>query len=66
MTLICERCKNKANPHIMSMFNEDIICLKCKDKEIKHPLYKLALEAENKSLKRGETNFKGIGKPSDL
>lgn len=52
--------------HIMSKFNEDIICIDCKDKERKHPRYKEADEAEIASVRRGERNFPGIGKPGDL
>ena len=63
---ICNRCLNKANPSIMSMFNEDILCMKCKDIEIKHPSYKQALEADIAEIKSGNYNFQGIGKPSDL
>lgn len=63
---ICNRCLNKANPSIMSMFNEDILCMKCKDIEIKHPSYKQALEADIAEIKSGNYNFHGIGKPSDL
>lgn len=50
----------------MSKFNEDIICIDCKDKERKHPRYKEADEAEIASVRRGERNFPGIGKPGDL
>jgi len=66
MTKICERCLGAANPSIMSMFNEDIICLNCKDKEIKHPSYQQALEADIAEIKKGNYKFHGIGKPSDL
>jgi len=48
------------------MFNEDILCMKCKDIEIKHPKYKQALEADIAEIKSGNYKFQGIGKPSDL
>jgi hypothetical protein len=48
------------------MFNEDILCMKCKDIEIKHPSYKQALEADIAEIKSGNYKFQGIGKPSDL
>jgi hypothetical protein len=50
----------------MSMFNSDIICVGCKEKETQHPKYKEALDTENAMVRNGKINFKGIGKPSDL
>lgn len=44
------------------MFNEDCICLECKDKEIKDPRYEEARDAEAEEVKKGKYNFKGIGK----
>ena len=66
MALVCKRCLKPANPHIMSMYNEDIICMKCKDIEMKHPKYQDALEADIVEIKNGNYKFHGIGKPSDL
>jgi hypothetical protein len=48
------------------MFNTDLICIPCKDKERKHPDYKAAADAELAATKAGNRNFKGIGKPADL
>ena len=45
----------------MSMYNEDCICMKCKEKETKRPDYKTAQDAELKEVKKGNCNFKGIG-----
>ncbi len=50
----------------MSMFNEDIICMDCKDKETKHPKYAEAKSVEESMVRNGNTRFKGIGKPGDL
>ena len=44
------------------MFNEDCICMECKDKERQHKDYKLAADAELEEVKKGNYNFKGIGK----
>jgi hypothetical protein len=63
---ICKRCNKTANPHIMSMFSEDIICMSCKDIEMKHPKYKEALEADITNIKSGNYRFAGIGNPDDL
>ena len=47
------------NITIMSMFNEDVICMSCKEKEKKDPEYKAAAEAEREQIKSGNTNYKG-------
>ena len=47
---------------IMSMFNEQCICMSCKDKETKEPEYKKAVEADQEEIRKGNYNFKGIGK----
>jgi hypothetical protein len=46
----------------MSMFNEDCICMDCKEKERQDPEYKKAVEAEHEAVKRGDYNFPGIRK----
>ena len=45
----------------MSMFNEQIICLKCKEKEKKRGDYDKAVQADIEEIKKGNFNFKGIG-----
>ena len=60
----CDRCgRSLDGVSIMSMFNEDCICMKCKEEERKHPKYKEALEADHAEIRRGNYNFKGIGYP---
>ena len=46
----------------MSMYNEDCICIDCKDKETKDKDYRKAADTELKEVKKGNYNFKGIGK----
>ena len=59
----CDRCgKDLKAGRIMSMFNEDCICMDCKDKETNDPKYKEARDAEAEEVKKGNYNFKGIGK----
>ena len=59
----CDRCgKDLKRGRIMSMFNEDCICMVCKDKERKDPGYKKARDAEAEEVRKGNYNFKGIGK----
>ena len=57
---ICDRCGEPTNGvTTMSIFNEDVICMSCKDKEKKDPEYKAASKAEMDAVKRGERNYKG-------
>lgn len=57
----CDRCgKSLKGGRIMSMFNEDCICMECKDKEQKDPDYQKAVEADVQEIKRGNYNYKGI------
>ena len=57
----CDRCgKDLKNGRIMSMFNEECICLECKDKEMLDKDYKKAVEADHEEIKKGNYNFKGI------
>jgi hypothetical protein len=44
----------------MSMFNQDCLCLDCKEKERKDKDYRLAEEAEREAIKKGNFNFPGI------
>lgn len=58
---LCDRCKEPTNNiTTQSMFNEDVICMKCKEEEKKDPEYKAAEEAEREALQRGDRNYKGI------
>ena len=57
----CDRCGAKLTVRIMSMFNEDVICMECKKKERQRPDYLEAVEADNAAIRRGDRNFKGIG-----
>lgn len=55
----CDRCKIVAKQTTMSIFNQDIICINCKEKEKKDPEYKAASLAELQALRRGDANYKG-------
>ena len=57
----CDRCGAPLTVRIMSMFNEDVICMACKEKERQRPDYREAVEADNAAIRRGDRNFKGIG-----
>lgn len=58
----CDRCGGSlANGRTMSMFNEDCICIECKEKERQREDYQKAVETENAEIKKGNYNFKGIG-----
>ena len=58
----CDRChQSLSNGRIMSMYNEDVLCLDCKVAESKRSDYKRALETERAAVMAGNRNFKGIG-----
>lgn len=58
----CDRCGGSLeNGRIMSMFNRQCICMKCKDEERKNKNYKKACDADNEQIKKGNYNFGGIG-----
>ena len=44
----------------MSMFNEDCLCMSCKEKETKEPDYDKAVKADHEEIKKGNYNYKGI------
>lgn len=57
----CDRCKGSLKGgRIMSMFNEECICMACKEKEMKRSDYKKAVEADHEEIKKGNYNYKGI------
>jgi len=58
----CERCYQEAFATIMSMFNTQTVCLECKSLEEKEPRYDLARREELAACKRGDFNFKGVGR----
>lgn len=58
----CDRCSKPTNgTTIMSMYNEDVICLDCKEEEKKREDYDKAVKADIDEIKKGNYNFKGIG-----
>lgn len=57
----CDRCGAELTVRTMSMLNEDVICMRCKEKERQRPDYCKAVEADNAAIRRGDRNFKGIG-----
>lgn len=57
----CDRCGGSLeNGRTMSMFNEQCICMTCKDKETKDPDYCKAQDREREEIQKGNFNFKGI------
>lgn len=66
MNLSCDRCKKPTTSLIMSMFNTEMICDECKDRERQHPMYEQAVAADIVQIKLGNYNFQGIGLPFDL
>ena len=58
----CNRCGGSlAGGRIMSMYNTDCICIKCKKEEQKRADYGRARDTEHAEVCRGNYNFPGIG-----
>ena len=49
----CARCKKETNVTIMSMFNTQVICMDCSDKEHKHSDYRKASDVDIQQIKKG-------------
>ncbi len=62
----CDRCETQVQSFTFSYFNVDRICIQCQEKERNHPDYEAAKKAELDSIKKGDWNFQGIGRPPDL
>lgn len=62
----CDRCYEETLSTIMSMFDTAMICPACKQKEREHKDYERAIKAETDAIKRGDYNYKGLGRPRDL
>lgn len=59
----CDRCHKELNDgRTMSMFNEDCICMECAKKERKEEDYEKAREADHEEIRKGNYNYKGIGR----
>lgn len=50
---ICDRCAASTRSTFMSMFNTDILCQSCKERERQHPAYAIAAEAERRAVLAG-------------
>jgi hypothetical protein len=57
----CDRCGAELKVRIMSMFNEDVICMECKEKETQREDYAYARDVEMEEVRKGNYNFKGVG-----
>ena len=58
----CDRCHGSLDGgRIMSMYNQDCICMTCKEKEQQRADYRKAVEADHAEIRKGNYNFQGIG-----
>ncbi|MBR2413422.1 MAG: gamma-glutamylcyclotransferase [Clostridia bacterium] len=58
----CDRChKPLAGCRIMSIYNTQVICMTCKEKEQQRTDYRKAVEADHAEIRKGNYNFQGIG-----
>ena len=58
----CHLCFEKSSAYMMSMYSTILICMECKDKEMRRDDYKEAVDADNAEIKKGNFNFEGIDK----
>jgi len=64
---VCQRCGGSTNNcTTMSMFNTQVICQDCRQRESQHPEYEKARQADTEASRNGDRFFKGIGLPNDL
>ncbi|MBA7528387.1 hypothetical protein ES705_20570 [subsurface metagenome] len=61
----CPRCNTLTIVTSMSWFNEDEVCMDCKDDEKACPNYESARSIEEAHVKAGNTRFEGVGLQSD-
>ncbi len=58
---LCDRCHRPlTGGRIMSMLNEQCICMDCSKAEKADPEYQEAVKADHEQIKKGNYNFKGI------
>ena len=58
----CDRCGGTLKDgRIMSMYNQECICIRCKEKERQRGDYSMAVEADHDQIRKGNYNFVGIG-----
>lgn len=58
----CDRCgADLSSGRIMSMYNNDVLCMTCKEKETHRSDYHQAVQADVDAIKQGNPNFPGIG-----
>lgn len=58
----CDRChKPLTDGRTMSMFNTDVLCMKCAEEETKRKDYAHARDVEAAHVRAGDMNFKGVG-----
>lgn len=58
----CARCGKPLNGcRIQSMYNHEVLCMDCKDKETQRSDYQEAVAADHATIRNGDYNFPGIG-----
>ena len=55
--MTCERCGREAQTYTYSWYNEQAICLLCRDYEKKRSDYLACRKAELEAVKRGDLNY---------
>jgi len=62
----CKRCGQERTGAVSSMFDGEIICRDCHNREKSHPKYQLAFHSVKEAVNRGNYRYGGIGLPEDL
>lgn len=57
----CDRCGKELVSRWLSMFNMDVICPECKEKERQRSDYNQAIDAVDAEFKKGTIDFEGVG-----
>ncbi len=55
--MICERCGRTTRTYTYSWYNEQAICMRCSELEMKRSDYSACRKAELEAVKRGDRNF---------
>ena len=56
----CDRCgQHTGGTTTMSIFNQDVICMDCKEEEKSDPEYRAAVKAEMDAVRKGVQNYPG-------
>ena len=62
----CRRCGHERTGAVSSMFDGELICNACNQREKEHPKYNSAINALKNAVNNGNYRYCGVGLPEDL